>query len=301
MRLTASRFLPAVYRLGVGVAVLITGFVALKDNRASSFADRPFPEAVEDAPIAVRGRVGMSYANWATGRDGRKRVYTFTELTLDEVLKGDIESRPSIILRSIGGEVDGVGMQVSGAARFNRGEDVVVFLSPASDDGSFEVRSMMMGKLNVVRKDSGEEVLEGPALGGWDRLHAGHQGHGGTGDENAPSEIWTVNKLKELIQAQADDKSAGNPRKTPDSRESEQPSDRHAGTAPGLHITSSSGADSPGGDSHDPAAAPVIEDGRGETGSDPSSDERSRWTWILIGVGTLTLLGISRLLLRRAR
>jgi hypothetical protein len=95
---------------------------------ATTFMERSFPDAVKDAPVVVRGRVGTSYANWVTGPDGTRRIFTFIELTVDEVLKGpSAAGKRSLTMRELGGEKDGVGMQVAGTAHFNQGEDTVVF------------------------------------------------------------------------------------------------------------------------------------------------------------------------------
>lgn len=191
------------------IVLLLSSYVPLA--HATTFYERPFPDAVKDAPIVLRAKVGMSYGHWVHGNDGSKRLYTYYEMQVDEVLKGSAKG-PTIIVREVGGEKDGVGMQVPGSAQFKRGEDVVVFANDERDkDGAYDLRGMMMGKYNVSKNEAGEEILTGaglmgetnPALRGHDHvIHPEHFAEGnGHGDTSAPK--WTLEKLRDLIKNQA--------------------------------------------------------------------------------------------------
>ncbi|MBU6375156.1 MAG: hypothetical protein KGQ59_04100, partial [Bdellovibrionales bacterium] len=149
-----------ILRALLGLSLLIAG-----NALATTFMPTPFPDKVEDAPSIVRGTAGNSVSDWGIGRDGVKRIYTYTELSPKEVIKqGPGEPIPTntIKIRELGGTKDGMGMEVSGTAHFNRGEDVVVMLGDRTSDGAFEVRGMMMGKFNIERDSQGREVLSGP-------------------------------------------------------------------------------------------------------------------------------------------
>ena len=76
----------------------------------------------------------MSYPEWGKDSRGTKRIYTFTELQTSEVFKGNASS-PSMVIREMGGEKDGVGLNIPGTSRYDRGEDVVVFLRDKNEDG----------------------------------------------------------------------------------------------------------------------------------------------------------------------
>jgi hypothetical protein len=168
--------------------------------QATTFMERPFPDAVRDAPIVVRGRVGASYTNWVVGPDGGKRIFTFTELTVDEVFKGpSAAGKRSLVMRELGGEKDGMGMQVAGTAQFERGEDVVVFLNEPAPDGAYEVRGMMMGKYTLERED-GQEHLAGAGL--MDRQGHGEHVVGEAHNDTPPEKKWTLDALRQLIRSQ---------------------------------------------------------------------------------------------------
>jgi hypothetical protein len=164
--------------------------IAPSPAEATSFMPTPFPTSVQNAPIILRGKVGMSYPEFAQDPDGGKRIFTFTEIQPTEVLKGDVRTAAnSLIIREMGGEKDGVGYHVPGTAQFQRGEDTVIFLRPADRDGTFDVHGMMMGKYNVITNSEGQEVLDGPGL---------------ILDPNAPPEKWTLDRLRKVIAQQAE-------------------------------------------------------------------------------------------------
>ena len=170
---------------------------------ATTFMPLPFPERVGEAEAIVRATVGNSHTEWSTGRDGSKRIYTFSEVTPREVIK-ESSSQPlpsqSFMVRELGGTKDGVGMQVSGTAHLTRGEDVVLMLGRANPDGSYDIRGMMMGKYNLERDGQGEEVLVGPGLDGSGEPE-GHSFHspGKAADSGGP---WTLKRLREIVKAQ---------------------------------------------------------------------------------------------------
>lgn len=188
--------------------------------QATTFVEVPFPSAVKDSPVIARGKIGMSYTEWARTSDGSKRIYTFTELQVDELLKGKTQNPRSITMRELGGEKDGVGMQVAGTAQFERGEEVVVFLSEPNSDGSHFVQGMMMGKFMLEKGDDGKEYLVGPGIGSG--THPSLRGHehvlpgGQEQDDTPPGKKWSLADLRELIRNQAQgEESPQNAEKSP--------------------------------------------------------------------------------------
>ncbi|MGZ3687221.1 MAG: hypothetical protein ACXWPM_02040 [Bdellovibrionota bacterium] len=166
---------------------------------ATTFVDRPFPETVQDSPVIIHGTIGNSWADWGKlDGDGGKRIFTYSEVFVAEVLKGAADPK-KVVIREMGGEKDGLGMQVAGSAQFTKGEDVVVFLNDRNDEGTFDVRNMMMGKFNLVKDTDGVEVLTGPGLGAGGRgiLHDDDQ-QPDTHRQKRP----TLEALRKIIQSQ---------------------------------------------------------------------------------------------------
>lgn len=191
MRLSRVFALPALI-----AAVLVTAMPA----RATTFFEQPFPESVKQAPIIVRAKVGASTVDWGLSQDGAKRIYTYYDIQVDEVFKGKVAGT-NLKMREMGGEKDGLGMHVAGAAQFERGEDVVMMLNERNLDGSYDVLGLMTGKYNIRQNESGKETLVGFGIQGEGDGHDhGNRGsQTGTGDEKE----WTLEGLRQLVREQA--------------------------------------------------------------------------------------------------
>lgn len=187
--------------LSLGIAALGLFSAA---TRATSFSERPFEESINEASVIVRGQVGMSYAEKSKIDS---QIYTYVQLEVTEVFRGEVPSR-HIVIREYGGTADGVSMQVSGSAPFVRGEDVVVLLSSQARDESYPLQGLMMGKLKIKHDPKWGEVLDGPALVLSERHQAGHPSHEGIthpGDTSAhaplgDSALWSLARLRAVSQ-----------------------------------------------------------------------------------------------------
>ncbi|MGK5083222.1 hypothetical protein WDW37_07930 [Bdellovibrionota bacterium FG-1] len=174
------------------------GTETLPNAWATSFYERPFGETVQDAPVIVRGKVTTTFTDWGRGDDGNKRIYTFWEFQPQEVLKGaGITPNQVLRMREMGGEKDGVGMQVAGSAHFVPGEDVVVFLSEKNTEGSHDIWGMMMGKYNLKKDKNGTEYLVGAGINSLTapRISDGEEGQ----DDPKNAKKWTLEALRQLI------------------------------------------------------------------------------------------------------
>ena len=158
----------------------------------SSFFPQPFPKTVQDAPVILKGKIGSHYADWGKG-DNAKKIYTYYEFQNEEILKGTIPSSSPLMIREMGGEKDGIGLHIEGAAYFETGESVVVLLKEANSEGTLDIHGMMLGKLNLEIASNGDEVLKGPALWG---------ARTSVNDLQNPTR-WTLADLRRLIREQS--------------------------------------------------------------------------------------------------
>jgi hypothetical protein len=145
------RLLPAVLLLGA-----LPSF-------ATTVVAETIDEAIARAPLIVR----------ATARGGQAaadehRIWTWTELTVTEVLKG---RAPAVLLvKQPGGIVGGRGQAVAGVARFRPDEDCVLFLEPAVDEpGVFIVRGLAAGKISLTTRLGAPQAVR--ELDGLDFAH----------------------------------------------------------------------------------------------------------------------------------
>jgi MYXO-CTERM domain-containing protein len=246
---------------------------------ATTFFEKPFPESVKDAPVIVHGKIGNTFTDWSRGEEGGKRIYTFWDVQVTETLKGVTGDSGTIRMREMGGEKDGTGMMVSGAASFRPGEDVVVFLSEKNAEGSFDVWGMMMGKYNVQKDENGQEVLSGPGINDLteSRIGDAHEGQNGQ-DGHRGSKKWNLDSVRRLVASQGDapgapSRPAAKPSVTPVAPESASP------TPAVTEVT--------------PTPAPQLQNSSPEEA--PSSSAIPIWGWVAGALG----LVLAFVLLRR--
>jgi hypothetical protein len=165
--------------------------------QATSFIEKAFPDAVEEAPVIVRGTIGMSYSDYGRIPGDEKRLYTYYELVPSEVFKGSVPDG-TIMMRQIGGSKDGATMEVPGTARFSRGEEVVVMLGASGSDGTFDMRSLMMGKFTIERVN-GKDYLHGPGAVSPEEAKDGEIIHPEEGMRRKKTAFYTVEALRELV------------------------------------------------------------------------------------------------------
>jgi hypothetical protein len=129
--------------------LLVTVLVLLPLVAAGTVVIRlTFEEQVKAATAIVRGKVGQSQAQWD---EGHRRIWTYTELTVAESLKGS--AKGTILVRQPGGVVGPIGQDVAGVATFSAGEEVVLFLHAPPDDASvWGVDGLAAGKVSLVRR-----------------------------------------------------------------------------------------------------------------------------------------------------
>ncbi len=91
----------------------------------------------------VVGRVEEVHSRWTSDR-----ALIMTEVTVAVIERMKGSGRVRTVVRTIGGEVDGVRMTVDGAPIFHRGDEAVLFLR-RNADGSTVVSGLSQGKFDV--------------------------------------------------------------------------------------------------------------------------------------------------------
>ena len=79
----------------------------------------------EKSERIIRGKVTRVTYTQETNRFGDELIYTHASIRVAESLKGD---RSDVVVKVEGGTFNGITLEVSDAAEFRTGEDVVVFL-----------------------------------------------------------------------------------------------------------------------------------------------------------------------------
>ncbi|MGH7822004.1 MAG: hypothetical protein ACREQ9_19755 [Candidatus Binatia bacterium] len=129
---------------------------------ASQFKAFDREAQVKGSDLILVGHVLSTRSEWAPNRSA---IYTDAEIAVDEVWKG-LPASDRVVVRTVSGTVDGVTLEVEGAARFTEGEEVLVFLHDGG--GVLTPWGMAFGKYEIVGSGADEFAIGSmpPAVSG---------------------------------------------------------------------------------------------------------------------------------------
>ncbi len=150
-------------RRAIAGAAAVCGLMAALPAAATIVVPLTIEEMAVRARAVVCGRVVKRSSAWD---EAHKRIYTDTEIEVLDRIHDEAKVPAKIVLRALGGEVGDIGMSVSGTARFQVGEEVLVFVrsDPVQAD-KFQVIGMSQGKYRIERP-GGQDPVAVPGLAG---------------------------------------------------------------------------------------------------------------------------------------
>ncbi len=103
----------------------------------------------------VEARAGQSVSQWNAEHT---LILTYTNFEVRRTLKG--QTPHTILVRQLGGTVDGVSQKVAGVRHWRPGEEAVLFLQPSSiPDGALVVTGLMQGNFLMRRTPQGQTFV----------------------------------------------------------------------------------------------------------------------------------------------
>ena len=122
---------------------------------ATLWATTVIPMSVEKLAAGsthiVEARAVKSSSQWNADHT---LIFTYTEFTVTRTLKGQLPA--TILVRQLGGTVEGITQKVAGVRHWRPGEEAVLFLQPSSiPDGAMVVTGLMQGNFLMRRTASG--------------------------------------------------------------------------------------------------------------------------------------------------
>jgi hypothetical protein len=105
-------------------ALLLSALIMVQLAAASDLPRLSFNEMTDSSEVIVSGIVTRTWADWDPDH---KYIWTHYELAVSATHKGT--AGQTVDIAEPGGQVNGVGMSISGAAGYGVGEKVLVFLS----------------------------------------------------------------------------------------------------------------------------------------------------------------------------
>jgi hypothetical protein len=107
-------------------------------------------QLVAGAERIVHGKVIATETYWLGGR-----IVTDAKILVERTVKGDAEK--VVIVRRLGGIVDGIGQKTWGSATLDLGEEVLLFLEHRNQSGVLHPVGMAQGKFSVTKTATGEK------------------------------------------------------------------------------------------------------------------------------------------------
>ena len=132
---------------------------------ASQFVQLPFDQVARESKFVVRGTVESSFSRWD---DAHEVIYTYATVRVSRYF-GAIAGPDTLVIREVGGTVDGYVQEAIGFPMLRNGEEAVFFLAEA-EDGAFRIHAYNQGKYLVRNRGGVEVLIEDPVKQGDGRL-----------------------------------------------------------------------------------------------------------------------------------
>jgi hypothetical protein len=149
-------------RANFAAIVAFAGIALLGANLASATTVQKFSlqDLARRSSTIVVATVDDQYSSWDAGK---KEIYTFITLRVSDPIKGmkgeartkGPKTETTITIRQLGGTVDRITSIVPGMPKFNKGEEVVVFLGPNDTAGYPGIVGLQQGKYTVTTDANG--------------------------------------------------------------------------------------------------------------------------------------------------
>jgi hypothetical protein len=121
---------------------------------ASQFVELPFDQVAGESQYIVRGTIGQTWSAWD---DAHEVIFTYATVHVSRYF-GGTRGPATLIVREVGGTVDGYTQEAIGFPAIRTGEDVVLMLAQWEDGADFRIHAFNQGKFLVSRR-AGREVL----------------------------------------------------------------------------------------------------------------------------------------------
>jgi hypothetical protein len=146
------------------VCALAIGLALSIPTAASGVPQMSLPEVLKESRAVVHGVVVDQFSQWEEF-DGNKIIFTYSTLRVEHADFLRLAPAREVVVRNVGGTVDGYTQVLIDEASFQVGEEVVVFLGLEDDWLHLSVVGFHQGKYEVVRDTRGRMSGLRQALG----------------------------------------------------------------------------------------------------------------------------------------
>lgn len=136
---------------------------------ASQFIQLDFDQIATESKYIVRGTIDQTWSAWD---DAHEVIFTYATVRVSRYF-GETTGPDVLVVREVGGTVDGYTQEAVGFPAIRKGEEVVLMLAQWEDAPELRIHAYNQGKF-LVKGQAGREVLiEDPVKQGDGRLEKG--------------------------------------------------------------------------------------------------------------------------------
>jgi len=169
---------------------------------ASQFVELSFDQVASESQLIVRGTVVDTYSAWD---DAHEVIYTYATVRVSRYF-GETTGPDMLVVKEVGGTVDGYTMEAIGFPEVRQGEDVVLFLKAWDDSTDLRIHAYNQGKM-LVRERGGRQLVVADSVHQGES-HVGREGRGPSAQVDAADDLNGALSIDELSQM-IDDARAG--------------------------------------------------------------------------------------------
>ena len=174
--------------------VLLLVAVALPLS-ASQFVKLPFDQVAREATLVVRGTLGQTWSAWD---DEHQVIYTYSTIRVNRYF-GETTGPDTLVVREVGGRVDGYTQEAIGFPMLREGEEVVLMLSQWDGSADYRIHAFNQGKFLVKNRGGLEVLVEDPVKQGDERL--ARPRFEARAESIADGETFTMREFAEMVTA----------------------------------------------------------------------------------------------------
>ncbi|HYC62860.1 MAG TPA: hypothetical protein VEK79_25190 [Thermoanaerobaculia bacterium] len=161
---------------------------------AAQFIVQPFERVATESKYVVRASVVDTWSAWDASQEV---IYTYATLRVSRYF-GEVAGPDTLVVREVGGTVDGYTQEAIGFPAIRRGEQVVLFLSEWDDSTDLRIHAYNQGKYLVrMRQDRTEVLVADPVKQGEERLSREQHRFEAEADDNG----LTIEEFSEMVDA----------------------------------------------------------------------------------------------------
>ena len=138
---------------------------------ASQFVNMPFDQVARESSLIVRGNVVDTWSAWD---DAHEVIFTYATVRVNRYF-GEATGPDTLLVREVGGTVDGYTQEAIGFPAIRRGENVVLMLSKWENSNDYRIHAFNQGKFLVRSRAGGEVLVKDQNTQGEERLAHGRE------------------------------------------------------------------------------------------------------------------------------